>query len=268
MAIRYDKKLNAEIARVLRNYNAKIRRLAKNEELMSIPDLVTKRELKESVYKRRDLYRKLNNLKTFSKRGMEQTIETTKGAKITKYDYINLKKETTRLKRKLTADIKKYASTKPKVYGKYQATTFAKTGDNAYLTVISQREKLDKDIMSLGAEELVKFGNFVKRLDETRNYYDTLFKDYYVDMFTSLGKEMGYDKEKLKEIEQKLNSLSADQFYKLFKEEKSIQAVKDYDYSPHKKFGGQIDVDEIRDDVFEKYDAIYENLDDILKDYA
>lgn len=268
MAIRYDKALNKEINRVIGNFNAKVRRLEQNTDLMTIPDTISKRELKQSVRTRRELYRKLKELKTFSKRGIERPIETLKGAKISKYDYLKLKKEVTRMKRKLTEDIKKYKITKPKVYGKYQDVTFAQTGDNAYLTVLAQREKLNKNLMQFDAEQFVKFGNFIKRLDETRNYYDTLFKSYYIDMFTGLGREMGYDEEKLKEIEKKLSTLTPDNFYKLFKEEKSIQAVKDYDYSPHKKFGGQIDIDAIRDDVFEKYDAIYDNIDEILKDYA
>ena len=267
MAIRYDKKLNTEINRVIRNYNQKIRRLEKNQSLMSIPDTVTKRELTQSVYRRRDLQRKLNDLKAFSKRGMEQNITLKSGARISKYDFYKLKKEAKRQKLRLNAEIKRLQTAKPKSLGIFADVTFAQTGDNAFLTVIRQREKLNKDLSSLSAQELTKYGNYLLRLDETRNYYDTLFKNYYLEMFRGLGDQLGYDQEKMGEIINRFDKLPPDQFYKLFKEEKAIARIQDYDFSPKKGFNGSIDIDSIKEDVINAYDDLYDNLDEILKEY-
>lgn len=265
MAIRYDKKLNAEIKRVIANYNAKVRRLEKNTSLMSIPDPITKKELKESVTRRKDLYRKLNELKTFSKRGMEQNITLKSGVNISKYDYLKLKKESARLKRKLTYEIKRYTETSPRVFGKLQSTTFAKTGDSAYLTALSRRQALNKDLSRLTGEELARYGNLLKRMSETAEYYENIFKNNYLKMLTDLGYYYGYDDERLEELKTKIGNLPPDKFYKLFREEKAIGAITDY----YPQLNNEaFNPDDVRDDVFELYDNIYDNLDEILKDYA
>ena len=67
MAIRYDKKLNQEINRTIKNFNQKIARLEKQEREL-LPSKITKKELKESVYTRTELQRKLKELQRFSKR--------------------------------------------------------------------------------------------------------------------------------------------------------------------------------------------------------
>ena len=59
MAIRYDKKLNAEINRTIRNFNQKIARLEKEEREL-LPSKITKKQIKESVYTRNELNRKLS----------------------------------------------------------------------------------------------------------------------------------------------------------------------------------------------------------------
>ena len=75
MAIRYDQKLNNEIRRIVNNYNAKIRRLNKREDLTLPPlfDRQALKSMKQSTKSRADLRRKLKNLQEFSKRGGEQT---------------------------------------------------------------------------------------------------------------------------------------------------------------------------------------------------
>lgn len=266
MAIRYDKVLNKEISRVLNNYNAKVRRLERNTSLMSIPDTITKRELKASVNKRRDLQRKLNELKAFSKRGMEQNIKLKSGVNISKYDYYKLKKESKRLKLKLNAEIKRYTETYPKVLGKRQAVTFARTADSAYLTAISKRESLNKDISKLSAEELTKYGNLLQRIGESSEYYETLFKNKYLDILTDLGYFYKYDNQKLEELKKRISALPPDEFYRLFREDKAINAVMDYYHTNDDS--SFIDPELVKEDVYNLYDNIYDNLDEILKDYA
>ena len=90
MAIRYDKNLQNEITRVVRNFNNKINRLEKLQNDLILPDKITKKSLTERYYTRKDLQRKLNELKRFSTRGIEKTIETKAGLKLSEYELINL----------------------------------------------------------------------------------------------------------------------------------------------------------------------------------
>ena len=61
MAIRYDKKLNQEINRTIKNFNQKIARLEKQERDL-LPSKITKKSLKSNVYTRTELQRKLKEL--------------------------------------------------------------------------------------------------------------------------------------------------------------------------------------------------------------
>ena len=61
MAIRYDKSLNQEINRTIKNFNQKIARLEKQEREL-LPSKITKKDLKDSVYTRAELRRKLKEI--------------------------------------------------------------------------------------------------------------------------------------------------------------------------------------------------------------
>ncbi len=74
--IRWKQSDNQELARVVRNFNAKIKRLEqKNPEIKdALPDKVSVKQLKELINTRQDLKREINSLKRFSKRGSEEVI--------------------------------------------------------------------------------------------------------------------------------------------------------------------------------------------------
>lgn len=81
---------NEELKRVVRNYNAKLSRIAKkNPQIKNVlPDKVSVAQLKELINTRQDLKRELNSLKRFSKRGSEEIVtvpDTDYNLKITKW---------------------------------------------------------------------------------------------------------------------------------------------------------------------------------------
>ena len=91
MAIRYDKKLNQEINRTIKNFNQKIARLEKQDREL-LPSKITKKELKDNVYTRTELRRKLKELQRFSNRNAEDVITTSGGVRLTQYYYQNIKR--------------------------------------------------------------------------------------------------------------------------------------------------------------------------------
>ena len=80
---------NEELARVVRNFNAKITRLSKNPQMKNaLPDKVSVKQMKEMIQTRQDLNRELNTLRRFSKRGAEQLVDVPQNQynlKITKW---------------------------------------------------------------------------------------------------------------------------------------------------------------------------------------
>lgn len=66
MAIRYDHDFNREITRTVKNYNAKIRRMA-NRGIIDLPDRLLVSELKQNIQDRKALKRELARLQAFSR---------------------------------------------------------------------------------------------------------------------------------------------------------------------------------------------------------
>lgn len=266
MAIRYDKKLNQEINRTIKNFNQKIARLEKQEREL-LPLKITKNELKENTFTRTELKRKLKELQRFSQRHAEDIIETKGGVRLTQYDLTNLKRETARVKRNITREINRLKVDKPKVFGKTQTSTFSEMGDSDYLNLVARRKALEKDIKKLDKREFERFKNLVTRTGKNQSYMNNIFKENYFKMLADLGYYYEYDSGKLDYIRQKLMSLKPNQFLKLFKEDKSIRAILDYYPTVTGQFNF-INPDDIKEDVFNLYDSLYNNIDEIIKDYA
>lgn len=266
MAIRYDKKLENEINRTIRNFNQKISRLEKSERELLLPQKVSKKELKQELFTRTDLRKRLKELQQFSKIGVEETIKTEGGVSISRYELEKLKRETRQVKRKLTKDINFYSKTTPSVLGQKQFATFAQMGDQYYLNLIAKRNALNKgDISKLTPKEFERFKRLIEKSQKNITYYNHVFRLNYIKILNELGYYFDYDTEKIKILENKLMSLSDKNFIKLFRNEKSIQAILDY-YLPRIQ-KGMLDPDVIKDDVRELYDNLIDNIDIILKDY-
>lgn len=266
MAIRYDKKLNQEINRTIKNFNQKIARLQKEEKEL-LPSKITKRDLKSEVYTRTELQRRLKELQRFSTRGVEEVIETQSGVRLTKYELINLKKESARVKRNITREINRLKNNKPKIFGKTQSSTFSEMGDVDFLNLVARRQALEKNIGTLTRDELTRYKKLVEKTGKSQQYMNNIFKENYFQMLTDLAYYFNYDNEKLNTLKEKLMQLKPNDFLKLFKDDKSIRAILDYYPIITKNFSA-MNPDDIKEDVTNLYDNLIDNLDEILKDYA
>lgn len=266
MAIRYDKKLNQEINRTIKNFNQKIARLEKQDREL-LPTKITKKDLKSNVYTRTELRRKLRELQRFGKRGAEDIIETSGGVRLTKYELNEIKRENTRLKRNITREINRLKIEKPKVFGKVQTSTFSEMGDTDFLNLVARRKALEKDINKLSRDEFERFNKLIKKTGRNQQYMNSVFKENYFNMLTDLAYYFDYDNDKLNMLKQKLMSLKPNDFLKLFKEDKSIRAILDY-YPVVTNSFNAINPDDIKEDVINLYDNLINNIDMIIQDYA
>lgn len=270
MAIRYDKKLNQEINKVVKNFNQKIARLEKSEKDLLLPSKISKKYLTSSYFTRTDLKRKLRELKRYSTRGIEETITTKGGVQLSRYELKNIQIESRRIKANLTREIKQLEVKVPRVFGKKQAMSFAQMGDQYYLNLQARRKALEKGkIINLSKEELEQYNKLLQKTRRNKEYYNNQFKENYKNMLTDLGYFYGYDNNKLNDLKNKIDKLESDKFLKLFREEKSIQAILDYYPNIKVKAGkNSVNPDDIKEDVTVLYDALIDNIDNILKDYA
>ena len=263
--IRYDKKLNQEINRTIKNFNQKIARLEKENRQM-LPSKITKRQLKENVYTRKELNRKLRELQRFSKRGVEEVITTKGGVNLTIYELERIKRENARIKRNISREITRLRTTTPKIFGKATTSTFSEMGDIDYLNLLARRKALDKNIQKLSREEFERFSKLVERSGRNQEYMNTTFKNNYIDMLLVNAYYINYDENKLEYLKRKLNTLKPNDFLNLFKNDKSIRAI--LDYYKGISSGELFTYTDVNDDIRLLYDNLIENIDDILKDYA
>jgi len=271
MAIRYDKKLNQQINRTIKNFNQKIARLEKEQKQM-LPTRITKSQLKSDVYTRNELKRRLKQLQRFSVRGAEEIITTKGGVRLTQYELNELKRENARVKRNITRELNRLKVNKPKVFGKIQSSTFSEMGDTEYLNLVARREALEKNITKISKEEFERLKKLVEKTGRSQQYMNNVFKENYFEMLTDLAYYYGYDNNKLIEMKKKIMKLKPNDFLKLFKEDKSIRAILDYYPIVTSNFdfnsGMYVNRMDYQEDVLNLYDSLYDNLDDILKDYA
>lgn len=263
--VRYTKKLNQDIYRTLKRYNAKIDRLRRKQLDLILPQKVSKEDLMESSYTTKELRRQLNNLARFNERGAETTYTTSGGYSISKYEYDYLRREQRRVRRKIEKEIERYQSSAPTVFGKSQGFTFAQMGDSTYLNLKAKMSSLQRDISQMSKQELIQYRNVLYKLGKNRNYLAEGFRDNYLEILTDLGYFTGYDKDKLELLKNKLKSLDPENFYRLYENEKAIKVIRDY-YPLFTDFTGKSS-DNYISDVTNLYDELINNIDEIIAPY-
>lgn len=263
MAIRYDKALNKEINRVVKNFNSKVKRLEKSNRDLILPSKVYIKDLKKDSTSRRNLYRELDKLKRYSVRGAEETITTKGGSILSKYQLDNIKREAKRIKQQLTREITFRKSTKPKVFGVEQDVTFAEMGDITYLNLLSRRKALNKDITKLSPSGLKGFINLLEKSNRKRNYdFNNLQYNWSNEMLMPLAYLTGYPMDKLNLVVQKVGALKEKEFLELFNNEMVMKALIDY-YAEATRGNTQIN-----DDVKSLLDELVNSIDELIEDYV
>ena len=262
MAVRYNASINRNINTIVRNYNAKIRRLEKAEEELYLPELTSVKEVKESVKNKRELDRMLKDLQRYSERGMEKTVTFSSGIEMSKYEAEKLKRNLRIAKAKATREISSFKSTPIKVFGIPQNTPHEY--DEEYLNLKAQREKLDKDINRLSKRELERLQS---NINDILYSYDMeeQYKANWLDMIGKLGYYGEIDSSKIEEIKERLKNISPTNFTKLYRNEKSIKAIQEL-YQDVIRNKGKMD-QELSTDIQDIVSNFYNNIDIILKDY-
>lgn len=259
--IRYDEKLNNKINRVVKNYNAKIRRLEKlNKENVYIPKKIDKsvlNSLKESVNTRVDLNRRIKDLEEFNKRGGEEYV---KGTHTPRYINNNIK----RYKRILNYNIKKEQNRIRDQYIKDNRNLDYLIFDMDYKNLEAKKKMADVNIKGRSIEDLNTYLNKLK--SNTREIDFEQWQSNYMDMLLDTGYMYGLDSHKLQKLRRKLETLDAREFDKLYKNEKIINQILYY-YKQITDIAITYTYNEMESDIVGLYDELFNNIDEIIKDY-
>lgn len=214
MAIRFDQSLKSEMRRVVKNFNAKRRRLEKQGQ-KTLPDKISIKDLM-SFSRRRELYAVLNDLRSFSERGAE-TVRKVESGYITEWEFRTLKERSRRSQISLSRRIKNAEIREPQNEYKSMAKDYIKN-------MQFKREYLRRDITKLSSSQLKTYKGIINQREELSklnevfytNFFDMLFKDAYV---------AGVDPYILDYIERTLRQLSPNQLADAFREVPAISSI-------------------------------------------
>lgn len=262
MAIRYDTKFNNKINRIVKNYNAKIKRLSGKG--YDLPSKIAVRTLKQTTRNRADLNRKLKNLMEFTKRGGEKNI-TVKGREIPQYRYKQIQRYRGLISRRLTAREEFNKTTKPTYEGKEERYTLYEQFNEESRNIEAQRKMLlDVDYLDYSGTELTDYLEKLESNARTVNLSE--WQKNYADMLLESGYVYNIPHAKLHDLREKVLDLSPAQFDKLFKTESTIKQILYY-YNQINELGVDVAFENMESDVVSIYESLFENIDDILKDY-
>lgn len=222
-----------ELNRVVRNYNAKVKRLKNkypeeyknalpqfyDSKTDSFSDKVSVRQLKEIINTRQDLKRELNMLRRFSKKGAETLVDAPENKynlKITKWQRTEMKRKVAIINRKRKKRLEELQSLEMKSRGESLGYTRGEFGmgkleevslspTNAFTPSMS-RTSLNWKWRSVMSESQSDYFN--KR--------DYLLRDNYLK-----GIKENYDYENVKDIIEHIEKMDIKEFLNVFNQEDS-----------------------------------------------
>lgn len=269
---RYDKKLRLEVNKTIRNYNAKITRLGKaGKDNVYIPKKIgrdAKKELLTSVSTRKDLRKRLRDLKYYTEKGGEKYIERhEKGYKISEQgkvplsiykSYMNYRRS---LAFKLKKDYDRIYYGESTYLGKKNILTHAQALDEQYYQYKTLLDLYETNIFNLSPKQIDKVMRHYKSATKSRDKGG--FREAFIEMLVDTAYVNGVPHEKLHFIIEKLRSLTEDEFYNIFKQEKSLQAIISY-YATTNRFGVDVSYEMTHSQASALFDELISNIEDII----
>lgn len=259
MAIRYDKELNAEIKRIVYNYNRK-RKRAKDRGVPKkfLPDKVFVSSLKTNYTNRGDLLRELRNLQRFNELGSSafKIVETAGGGRLSKYqfDYI---------KRNIDSARQFYDQQINDVNEIVSLEKHNHDMDTYLITLQNQRQTLDLDINTLTPSQVK---TITKYIDKSKEYNEIQSRGYrgFLKVVDNVMQILDYDESTINEFFEKMGNLTPTQFLKMYLHSDLIGKIYDLIPSPPIKNGRLLTSDD--EDAKAYIDALLESFDTIKEE--
>lgn len=276
MAYKISKNSEQELRRAINKFNSKVKRLETVDREIDIPEKESISAIKDRVSSKWDLNREIDRLERFTKRNAEELIQNKSGVVMSRWEFENIQREQKRLSARLLREIERYGKIKPSEFGEKQALSYAQMGDDKLYNLKSRYKAIsNKKIRNINKDQLSKLIGYINTTNA--NYRSTkkeIFYDNFIDgTLLNLGYIIGYDKDKIKHIKDKLNELTPDQFVKAFNSELSLRYIQDKNVSPDKSKPQEEQtltekqIGQLTDDLTPVLDELYENIDTIVDSY-
>ena len=257
--INYTKRLNKELRNITRNFNRKIDRLKKKGVSYKLPEKIYVSEIKTTATSRKDLRKMINDYKKFTKRNSERNLKNLNEFDITKWEYNKIKRDVKSNLDYINREIDYLSKKEVEVYGKKQNVSIKEMGSSKLRNLERKRDRNMEDFKSKNFNEFKTFRRSVKGMKKL-DYRRKTFRENYIKMMEENVYFYKYDRDKGKEIYNKLLSMSDDEFIDYFEKDKGIESLL-YRYKMIHDLGSDITDNEIKQgylDIDDFYDYMME----------
>lgn len=216
MAIRFDKAYNAEIRRVVRNFNQKRNRAIKRG-YRYLPPPVTVSELKSRYTTRKQLNRDLNALKRFNREGDKalKVVETSGGAKAIKWEYDYLKNNLQYAKEFYDREIEDAARLDtPMMVAKAEFINNLK----------SKRDYLNLELAELSQSQFRTFRNTINEYLYANERNMSGYRNWMNEV-ELIMRNLGYDNKTINKFFEGFNELSPRQFLTMYRQSQLVSRI-------------------------------------------
>ena len=260
--IRYDKKFNNEIRKVINRYNAKIKRVQAKDtyNLFYIPNKITRADvslLKKTSRTRGDLRRRLRELEEYTKRGGE----VIQPSGIPTYQENIAKRYRRAARSRITKARNYYKSHGYTTAGVEDSISMSQQFDEGYQTLNRLEQLTNKELNAANIEEYISTmrGNL-------REVNNRQWQQNYAAMILDTSYLGNISHERVHAVREKLMALSPEQFAKLTKRERLIKNIIFY-YKNINELGVDISSENYEEAIVENFNELEKNLDTILQEY-
>ena len=253
MAIKFDKAYNAEIRRVVHNFNQKRNRAIKRG-YKYLPPKMTVSELKSRYTTRSQLNRDLNALKRFNREGDKalKVVETSGGAKAIKWEYDYLKKNLQYAKEFYDREIEDAA----------RLDTNMRVAKAEYLNNLkSKRDYLNLELAELSQSQ---FRTFRNTINEYLYANERNMKGYrnWMNEVELIMRNLGYDNKTINKFFEGFNELTPRQFLTMYRQSQLVSRIYEL-YIPTKDHSFKLSTTE--DDAKDLINTFMVEKDDMIK---
>lgn len=216
MAIKFDKAYNAEIRRVVRNFNQKRNRAIKRG-YKYLPPKMTVSELKSRYTSRSQLNRDLNALKRFNREGDKalKVVETSGGAKAIKWEYDYLKRNLKYAKEFYDREIEDAA----------RLDTPMMVAKSEYINNLkSKRDYLNLELTELSQSQFRTFRNTINEYLYANERNMSGYRNWMNEV-ELIMRNLGYDNKTINKFFEGFNELSPRQFLTMYRQSQLVSRI-------------------------------------------
>lgn len=216
MAIKFDKAYNAEIRRVVRNFNQKRNRAIKRG-YKYLPPKMTVSELKSRYTSRSQLNRDLNALKRFNREGDKalKVVETSGGAKAIKWEYDYLKKNLQYAKEFYDREIEDAA----------RLDTPMMVAKSEYINNLkSKRDYLNLELAELSQSQFRTFRNTINEYLYANERNMSGYRNWMNEV-ELIMRNLGYDNKTINKFFEGFNELTPRQFLTMYRQSQLVSRI-------------------------------------------